>query len=250
MDPAEQMQRRFEVPVMIAAVLVIPAMALVRADAHSTAWWAGVVLNTVIWLVFVAELAAILAVAPHRWRWMREHPLDPLIVLLTPPIMPSSLQAARLLRLFRLLRLVRLAQVVRRLSSDQAVRFAGLIALFTALGGGAAFASAEGRQVSTWDGVWWAVSTMTTVGYGDVYPRTDEGRFIAIVVMIVGIGFVAILTAAIAQRFVAVQVGQQVEDAEEVLEATEEQVLAEIRDIGSRLQVLEASVQQLARRRG
>ena len=47
-----------------------------------------------IWLVFVAELAAILAVAPHRWRWVREHPLDPLIVLLTPPIMPSSLQAS------------------------------------------------------------------------------------------------------------------------------------------------------------
>ena len=99
--------------------------------------------------------------------------------------------------------------------------------------------------MSTWDGVWWAVSTMTTVGYGDVYPRTDEGRFIAIVVMIVGIGFVAVLTAAIAQRFVAIQVGQQVEDAEEVLEATEEQVLAEIRE---RLQVLEESVQRLARR--
>ena len=55
-------------------------------------------------------------------------------------------------------------------------------------------------------------------------------------------------SAAIAQRFVASQVGQQVEDAGEVLEATEEQVLAEIRDIGSRLQVLEASVQRLARR--
>jgi hypothetical protein len=93
-------------------------MALVRADPHSSAWWAGVVLNTVIWLVFVAELAAILAVAPHRWQWMRNHPLDPLIVLLTPPIMPSSLQAARLLRLLRLLRLVRLAQVVRRPDAD------------------------------------------------------------------------------------------------------------------------------------
>jgi voltage-gated potassium channel len=173
--------------------------------------------------------------------------MDPLIVLLTPPIMPSSLQAARLLRLFRLLRLVRLAQVVRRLSSDEAVRFAGLIAVFTALGGGAAFASAEGQRVSTWDGVWWAVSTMTTVGYGDIYPRTDEGRFIAIVVMVVGIGFVAILTAAIAQRFVAAQVGQQVEEAEEVIEATEEQVLAEIRDIASRLRILEASVQRLGR---
>jgi len=66
--------------------------------------------------------------------------------------------------------------------------------------------------------------------------------------MIVGIGFVAALTAAIAQRFVATQIGLQVEEAEEVLEATEEEVLQEIRDIPTRLMVLEASVQRLARR--
>ena len=86
------------------------------------------------------------------------------------------------------------------MSSGQAVRVAALIAVMTALGGGAAFASAQGQQVSTWDGVWWAATTMTTVGYGDLYPHTDEGRFIAVVIMVVGIGFVAVLTAAIAQR--------------------------------------------------
>ena len=71
--------------------------------------------NVVIWLAFAAELAAILYVTPRRWRWMREHPLEPMIVLLTPPIMPASLQAARVLRLLRLSRLVRLAQVARSL---------------------------------------------------------------------------------------------------------------------------------------
>jgi voltage-gated potassium channel Kch len=56
----------------------------------------------------------------------------------------------------------------------------------TALGGGAAFAAVEG--LSTWDGVYWAVTTMTTVGYGDVTSATDGGRPIAILVMVVGIG--------------------------------------------------------------
>ena len=97
MDRAEQMQRRFEVPVMIAAVLVIPGDGTgpepTLAHPRGGREWC---LNTAIWLVFVAELAAILAVAPHRWQWIKTHPLDPLIVLLTPPLMPSSLQAARL----------------------------------------------------------------------------------------------------------------------------------------------------------
>ena len=50
---------------------------------------------------------------------------------------------------------------------------------------------------------------MTTVGYGDLYPHTDEGRFIAVVIMVVGIGFVAVLTAAIAERFVDVAVREE-----------------------------------------
>jgi voltage-gated potassium channel len=75
----------------------------------------------------------------------------------------------------------------------------------TILGGGAAFASIEnGHQdhsVSARDGVWWAITTVTTVGYGDLAPRTDGGRVIAIVVVFVGIGFIAILIAAAAGRF-------------------------------------------------
>lgn len=79
--------------------------------------------------------------------------------------------------------------------------------------------------------MWWAVTTMTTVGYGDLYPHTDEGRFIGVVIMVVGIGFVAVLTAAIAQRFVDVAVHEEVQQAEEALAATDVEVLGEIRAI-------------------
>ena len=64
----------------------------------------------------------------------------------------------------------------------------------------------RGRQDQTTepllDGMWWAVTTMTTVGYGDIAPGTTGGRVLAIVVMVLGIGFMAILTANIAAWFV------------------------------------------------
>lgn len=51
-------------------------------------------------------------------------------------------------------------------------------------------------------GLWWAVQTTTTVGYGDVVPESSLGRLIATAVMIVGIGFITVSTAAIASAFV------------------------------------------------
>lgn len=55
---------------------------------------------------------------------------------------------------------------------------------------------------SLWDGVWWAITTVTTVGYGDVSPQTTGGRFVAVFLMFVGIGTVGISTGAIAAYFV------------------------------------------------
>jgi voltage-gated potassium channel len=52
-------------------------------------------------------------------------------------------------------------------------------------------------------GLWWAVQTVTTVGYGDVVPATAAGRIVAAVVMLLGIGFVTVITASITGAFVA-----------------------------------------------
>jgi voltage-gated potassium channel len=168
--------------------------------------------------------------------------------LLTPPFLPASLQA---LRLFRLLRLLRLAVVVkryRRVFTAEGVRGAAVVAAVAALGGGALFSTFE-KGYSVWDGVWWAVATMTTVGYGDLSPHTTGGRLVGIALMLIGIGFVALLTGAIAQRFLTPQLEEgvasvEVEIAEDLGRARSE-LIGELREITRRLQALEQKVGRL-----
>jgi voltage-gated potassium channel len=81
------------------------------------------------------------------------------------------------------------------------------------------------------------------VGYGDISPTTDVGRAIGIVVMLTGIGFVAFVTAAIAERFVNREVREAVE--EELGEA-EAEILADVRDMRERLDRIERWLRQRA----
>jgi voltage-gated potassium channel len=61
-------------------------------------------------------------------------------------------------------------------------------------------------------GIWWAVHTVTTVGYGDLTVKTVQGRIIAMVVMVFGIGFLSILTATVASRFVKTERGGETDE--------------------------------------
>lgn len=201
-ERSRELERRLEGPLLVFALLTIPAIAIEQSSVDQPWDTIATVLNWLIWLAFLGEAVAMLRVVPDRGQWLRDHPLDVAIVLLTPPFLPASMQAARAFRLLRLLRLLKAGMLLRRLLSTEGVRDAAVLALLTVLGGGAAFAAVEKDQdLSAWDGVWWAVTTVTTVGYGDIGPKTDAGRVIAMAVMLVGIGFVALLTAAAAERF-------------------------------------------------
>jgi voltage-gated potassium channel len=239
-ERSERVARAFEYPVLVAALLVIPVILIEGSSlGHPWSTIAGV-LNWLIWLVFAAELVAMLAVVPNRREWLRRHPLEVIVVVLTPPFLPASLQAMRVLRLLRLVRLFRLAQILRRSFSAQGVRAGALLAVLTALGGGATFAALEERQ-STWDGVWWAVTTMTTVGYGDVLPDTNAGRVLGILVMLIGIGLVALVSGAVAERFLRGNVDEKAPPTPRAAsEGIGPDAVAELREIRFRLEQLEA----------
>jgi voltage-gated potassium channel len=85
-------------------------------------------------------------------------------------------------------------------------------------------------------GLWWAVQTVTTVGYGDHVPTSVAGRLVAALVMLVGIGFLTVITAAITSTFVSRSRGEQTpSDAAN-------QTAEELRQIAGRLERIEAAL--------
>ena len=88
------------------------------------------------------------------------------------------------------------------------------------------------------DGLWWAIQTVTTVGYGDLVPTSTVGRLVAALVMLAGIGFLTVVTAVITSTFI--------ESARRRLHGTETDALSEKLDqIGERLKVIEAGLKDL-----
>ncbi len=238
------MANRFEKPVLVATVLVIPALIVEATADGGSLRTASAMLNWLIWLVFVAELAAMVSVAPDRWRWVRSNPLLVLIVLVTVPFLPASLQAARIFRLARLVRLVLVVRLARHFLSPAGLQFAAAITALGVLGGAAAFQAAErtaDRPPDLWASIWWAMTTVTTVGYGDISATTTLGRVVGIALMILGIGFVALLTGAIAQWLLSAD-AERIETAEEELAVEEQTIADELRAIAERLAALERRV--------
>jgi voltage-gated potassium channel len=241
---------RLNAPMMVAAALTLPMVAISESHPGGVLEDVARVLNWATWFAFAVELVAMLAVVPNRRLWLRHHPLDAFIVLFTPPVLPAGLQSLRVLRLLRLVRLLRLAQLSREVFSLEGLRYAMLLSLLTAVGGGALFVAFEkhAQHLNTWDGIYWSVTTMTTLG-SNIYPTTTGGEVVSMVILIIGIGFVALLTGAFAQRFLSPEIAEIEEELESEQISAEEIALRELRSVQEQLQSLALAVERIANER-
>ena len=99
-----------------------------------------------------------------------------------------------------------------------------------------------------WRGMWWALQTVTTVGYGDVTPTHVSGRIVAAFVMLEGIAFVAILVAAITSTFVARAARERERAGAGAAESGEEHIGARFDDLAERLDRVETMLARLTTR--
>jgi voltage-gated potassium channel Kch len=120
-------------------------------------------------------------------------------------------------------------------------RAAQIIVTFTlamTLIGGVVMHFADARNFpNVGDGLWWSVQTVTTVGYGDHVPTDTVGRIVAAVIMLVGIGFLSVITATITSAFI--------ESARRRIDGVELKTLdAKLDAIAARLDAIEAEVRR------
>jgi voltage-gated potassium channel len=99
---------------------------------------------------------------------------------------------------------------------------------------------AKGSNIHDYpDALWWAIVTVTTVGYGDRYPVTEGGRVVAAILMLVGIGLIGVLTATVASVFI-----------KEHTDANKEEFKKGHADLGQQLSVISDRLADVERRLG
>jgi voltage-gated potassium channel len=127
-------QRRFNVPVILAALATVPLLALEQGSPSESLRRVLEVADWIVWGIFALEVAVMLAVVPSRWGYIRSHPLDVVIVVLTPPFLSLALQSIRVLRVLPLLRLARVGPLVRRSFTLDGIRYAAVLSGVVLLG--------------------------------------------------------------------------------------------------------------------
>jgi voltage-gated potassium channel len=229
----ERWIRTTEWPLTAVGAVFLAAYAWPIVDPGLSPTWrtAASAATTTAWVLFTADYVIRVALADSRWQYVRHHPIDLAMVVL-PLLRP--LRALRLLALLSLLNrhagaALRGRVVVFAGGSAALVSFVASLAVLDA-----ERASADANIVDLDDALWWALTTMTTVGYGDRFPVTDTGRLIASGLMLAGIALLGVVTATFASWLVQ-RVAEEEERSQTVTRQEVAELAAEVRALRAEL---------------
>lgn len=226
----ERLERSTEAPMLVLALIFLIIIVARQIFSFSEGVELALIgIEWMIWGAFAIELVAKTYLAPGRLRYLLRNWMMVIIVIF-PFLRP--LQLLRIVaigaRSWKSIRAVLLHQTAG------VIGLAGVVFVFVSAFLVWGFEQTDDGPIrSLPDALWWSVTTITTVGYGDMYPVTAVGRGIAVFLMIAGISLFGLLTARVAAFFVdeeeleegahAVDVSSRLDQVLERLESIEEQ---------------------------
>lgn len=211
----QRWERRVEGPMFLAALLFLvlyAATALTTGESlGSRIAWIGM---WIVWAAFLVDYLVRLALTERRWHWFWTHWWE-LILIVLPMFRP-----------LRVLRILPTLVILQRFSSANprvgVALYSSAASLLVVLVAAVTIFDAEAAVPETalhdfGDALWWAITTVTTVGYGDIAPVSPQGRIVAAVLMLSGIALVGVVTAMVSSWLVE-QVQNTTHDVEVALD--------------------------------
>ncbi|HTW01460.1 MAG TPA: potassium channel family protein [Streptosporangiaceae bacterium] len=239
-DLVDDIERITKYPMALLGIAwLVVAIVIGTADVHGTAPAVLVGILFVLWVILLAEYLVRLLVTPDRRGYLRRRWVEPVTVVV-PPLQGWHVIGIEKTSLLihegglRVSAVLKHHSLFRVLIAAAGTLFVGawLVLLFEE--------NAKGSNIHNYpDALWWAIVTVTTVGYGDRYPTTEGGRAVAVVLMLVGIGLIGVLTATVASVFV-----------KEHTDANREEYQRGHADLGERLSVISERLGDIERRLG
>jgi voltage-gated potassium channel len=220
------------------AWLVI-AIVILTSDLNGSASTVLVGTLFVLWAVLLVEYVVRLVVSPDRLGYLRRRWVEPATVVI-PPFQGWHLVGIEKMCLLLHEGVLRVEAILKHhglfrvLIAATGTLFAGawLVLLFEKY--------APGSNIHTYpEALWWAIVTVTTVGYGDRFPVSGGGRTVAVILMLVGIGLIGVLTATVASVFI-----------KEHTDASKEEFKRGHADLGQQLSVISERLANVERRLG
>jgi voltage-gated potassium channel len=206
----------FQLALLILSILVLLAL-LVDTLAPVSQEVSTVIqtLDTVVCILFFTDFLIRFRSAKDKWKFMKWGWID--IIASIPNV--DILRVGRMVRVLRVIRLLRGLRAGHRvisiiLQNKPKSAFASVILtviLLIAFSSIAILLAEQGPEAnikSAEDAIWWSVTTITTVGYGDRYPTSMEGRVVAMVLMLSGVGLFGTLSGLVASFFLGTRQGE------------------------------------------
>lgn len=202
----------------------------------------GRVLDSAVWLYFVAETAWLTYLVDNRARYLRNNWLNFVIIALGIPVLWGYYPYATGLRSLRLLifisLVIPLSSTLRKILARNHLGLTLLVSAFVVFISGYIIAGIDPNIKSPADGIWWAIVTVTGVGYGDIVPISTEGRVFATMLILAGVGLFSVVTANLSVFFISrAEASGEIEPSEQ-----------HIHNIDKRLLRIERQLEQLNRK--
>jgi voltage-gated potassium channel len=239
-DLVDRIERvtRFPMVLLGVAWLVI-AIVVLTTDVNGSASTVLVGTLFVLWVIVLVEYLVRLVVTPDTRGYLKRRWVEPATVIV-PPLQGWHFVGMEKMSLLvhegelRVESILKHHGLFRVLIAAAATLFIGawLVLLFEE--------NAKGSNIHNYpQALWWAIVTVTTVGYGDRYPVTEGGHAVAVILMLVGIGLIGVLTATVASVFI-----------KEHTDATKEEFKKGHADLGQQLSVISDRLVDVERRLG